>query len=258
MIVRCTKKMLDLLGGRSVAVGEFPATDDDWYLDLIWFDRRKCLLLVHAGTLFPVFRADVRSPRLRPPGHNPVPAVQAELATERLPLDMFGPLQPDDVHVARTASRSILGFMNQMTHEVRYQVMRADDVRNCDIDALKRQLRRTLRNHGGYVRPIDLVTKHCAPLAAPTQPAGAPKVTGEKRPPMGRTTIPELRDCASVATKGRRLPVTQTSRVDVGTAGKGHGSNRAICRCFVSGAAQESNLPTVGYHGLPVLTLKQL
>ena len=71
-------------------------------------------------------------------------------------------------------------------------------------------------------------------------------MTGEKRPPMGRTTIPELRDCGSVATKGRRLPVTQTSGVDVGSAGKGHGSNRAICRCFVSGAAQESNLPTVG------------
>ena len=67
MIVRCTKKMLDLLGGRSVSVGELPATDDDWYLDLIWFDRRKCLLLVHAGTLFSVFRADVRSPRLRRP-----------------------------------------------------------------------------------------------------------------------------------------------------------------------------------------------
>lgn len=177
MIVRCTKKMLDLLGGRSVSVGEFPATDDDWYLDLIWFDRRKCLLLVHAGTLFSVFRADVRSPQLRPPGPYLVPAVQAELAAERLPLDIFGPLQPDDVRVARTASRSMLGFMNQMTVEIRYQAMRSDDIRNCDIDALNCQLRRTLRTRGGYVRPIDLVTKHCAPLAPSTQPGGAPKVT---------------------------------------------------------------------------------
>ena len=168
MIVRCTKKMLHLLGARSVSVEEFPATDDDWYLDLIWFDRRKCLLLVHAGTLFSVFRADVRSAELRPPGAYLVPAVQAELADERLPLDMFGRLQPDDVRIARTASRSMLGFMNQMTVEIRYQVMRSDDVRNCDTDALNRQLRRTPRNRGGYVRPIDLVTEHCAPLAPPT------------------------------------------------------------------------------------------
>ncbi len=177
MIVRCTKKMLDLLGGGSGSVGEFPATDDDWYLDLIWFDRRKCLLLVHAGTLFPVFRADVRSPQLRPPGAYLVPAVQAELAAERLPPDIFGPLRSDDVRIARTASRSMLGFMNQMTVEIRYRVMRSNDVRNCDIDALNRQLRRTLRNRNGYVRPIDLVTKHCAPLAPSTQPAGASEVT---------------------------------------------------------------------------------
>ncbi len=177
MIVRCTKKMLNLLGGGSGSVGEFPATDDDWYLDLIWFDRRKCLLLVHAGTLFSVFRADIRSARLRPPGPYLVSAVQAELATERLPPEIFGPLQPDHVRIARTASRSMLGFMNQMTVELRYQVMRSDDVRNCDIDALNCQLRRTLRNRGGYMRPIDVVTKHCAPIAPSTQPAVAPEVT---------------------------------------------------------------------------------
>ena len=174
MIVRCTKKMLDLLGSRSVSVGEFPAADDDWYLDLLWFDRRKCLLLVHTGTLFSVFRADIRTAELRPPGPYLVPAVHAELAAERLPLDAFGPLHSDDVRVARTASRSMLGFINQMTVEIRYQVMRSDDVRNCDIDALNGQLRRTLRNRGGYVRPIDLVTEHCAPLRP--RPSGARKL----------------------------------------------------------------------------------
>lgn len=177
MIVRCTKKMLHLLGGRSVSIGEFPVTDDDWYLDLIWFDRRKCLLLVHAGTLFSVFRADIRSAQLRPPGPYLVTAVQAELANERLPLDTFGPLQPDDVRVARTASRSMLGFMNQMTVEIRYQVLRSDDVRNCDLDALNHQLRRTLRNRGGYVCPIELVASQCAPLAPPTESAGAGTVS---------------------------------------------------------------------------------
>src|SRR5207247_415481 len=36
--------------------------------NLLWLDRRKCLLLTHAGTLFPVFVADVRAADLRPPG----------------------------------------------------------------------------------------------------------------------------------------------------------------------------------------------
>ncbi len=67
MVVRCTKKLLDLLG-RSVSPTERPPGDDDWYANLLWLDRRKCLLLVHAGTLFPVFRTDVLVDELRPLG----------------------------------------------------------------------------------------------------------------------------------------------------------------------------------------------
>ena len=56
MVVRCTKKMLDLLGGRSVTLDELPPTNDDWYLNLVWIERQKCLLLTHSGTLFSDFR----------------------------------------------------------------------------------------------------------------------------------------------------------------------------------------------------------
>ena len=161
--------MLDLLGGRSVALGEFPPQDDDWYLDLLWIDRRKCLLLTHTDTLFSVFRAGVRNADLLPPGPYLVAAIQTELGTERLPPDTFGRLQPDDVRFARTASRSTLGFMNQMTFEIRYQVARHGGLPDCDTDDLNHQLRRTLRSRGGYTRPIDLVTQRLRPHRAPTR-----------------------------------------------------------------------------------------
>src|SRR6266545_8012277 len=44
MVVRCTKKMLDLLGGRSITLSKLPPTDEDWYLNLLWIDRQKCVL----------------------------------------------------------------------------------------------------------------------------------------------------------------------------------------------------------------------
>jgi hypothetical protein len=56
VVVRCTRRMLDLLGGRSITLSELPATDDDRDLNLLWIDRQKCLPLTHAGTLFSVFR----------------------------------------------------------------------------------------------------------------------------------------------------------------------------------------------------------
>ena len=35
----------DLLGVRAAALSEVPPGDDDWYMNLLWIERRKCLLL---------------------------------------------------------------------------------------------------------------------------------------------------------------------------------------------------------------------
>jgi len=126
----------------------------------------------HAGTLFSVFRPGIKLAVLRPLGPYLVAAIRAELLAERLSIDTFGPLRPDDVRLACTASRSTLGFMNQMTFEIRYHVARRGGLSGCDIDDLRR-LRRTLRNRGDeYVRPIDLVAEDCAPVAPATTPDG--------------------------------------------------------------------------------------
>src|SRR3972149_2635576 len=49
-------------------IGARAPADDEWYLNLLWIERGKCLLLTHAGTLFRVFVADVRKADLLPIG----------------------------------------------------------------------------------------------------------------------------------------------------------------------------------------------
>ena len=159
MVVRCTKKMLDLLGGRKLTLSELPPTDDDWYLNLVWIERQKCLLLTHAGTLFSVFRGGIHVADLRPLGDYLVDAIEAELRAEGLPADTFSQLERHDLRLAKTASRSTLGFMNEMAFELRYLIADAGGLGRCDIDALNHGLRRTLRNRGEYVRPIELVAR---------------------------------------------------------------------------------------------------
>jgi hypothetical protein len=105
VVVRGTKKMLDLLG-RDVTLSEPAPSDDDWYLNLLWIERQKCLLLTHSGTLFSVFRAGIRVADLRPLGNYVVQAIETELHAERLPEDTFSQLDPSDVRIAKTASRS--------------------------------------------------------------------------------------------------------------------------------------------------------
>lgn len=148
--------MLALLGG-AVTLADPPPSDDDWYANLLWLERRKCLLLTHAGTLFSAFAPDVRAADLRRLGPWVSAIVERELRSEGMPPDALGSFDPDSVQIAKTASRSVLGFMNDMATHIDYAVAAAGGLGRCDIDAVNRQLRRTPYNRGGFVYPIDLV-----------------------------------------------------------------------------------------------------
>jgi hypothetical protein len=114
--------MLDLLGSRNVTLSEPAPSDGDWYLNLLWIERQKCLLLTHSGTLFSVFRAGVRVADLRPLGDYVVEAIETALRSEGLPADTFSQLDHDDVRVAKTASRHTLGFMKEMAFELEWHI----------------------------------------------------------------------------------------------------------------------------------------
>ena len=170
MVVRCTKKVLDLLG-RDVMLTEPAPSDDDWYLNLLWVERQKCLLLTHSGTLFSVFRAGIRVADLRPLGGYLVGAIETELRAEQLPAGTFAQLDPTDVRIAKTASRSTLGYMKEMAFELEWSISSDGGLDRVDFDELNHALRRELRSHGrDYARPIELVNQH---LANPRGPAGA-------------------------------------------------------------------------------------
>jgi len=151
--------MLDLLGSRPVTLDDLPPADDDWYLNLIWIERQKCLLLTHTGTLFSVFRAGVHVENLRPLGAYLVEAIKTELRAENLPEDTFPALDPDSVQLANTASRSTLGFMTEMAFELDWIITNKRGLRRSDIPELNHALRRMLWNRGDYIRPIELVNQ---------------------------------------------------------------------------------------------------
>jgi hypothetical protein len=52
--------------------------------------------------------------------------------------------------------------MSEMAFELRYLIAGTGGLRRCDPDVLNHGLRRTLRNRGEYVRPIELVAQRLA------------------------------------------------------------------------------------------------
>ena len=89
-ILRCTKKRLHVIRPEQLAT-QGP-DDEDWYANLLVLDRRKCLFLTHAGTLFTIFEPDVRASDLRATKNLVVELIERELLPESLPADVFGDL----------------------------------------------------------------------------------------------------------------------------------------------------------------------
>jgi len=68
-------------------------------------------------------------------------------------------LDPGAVSVARTASRQVLGFMNDTAQTSRWVIDEAGGLEHGDLQELNRFLRRTLPNRGGYHRPLERVAE---------------------------------------------------------------------------------------------------
>jgi hypothetical protein len=159
VVLRCTAKVLNLLGARPRDLVTSEPADDDWYANLLWIERRKCLLLAHAGTLFSVFIPGIRKADLLPIGPTVVSLIHDQLRIEGVPVDRFGVLDPNAVELGKTASRSVLGYMNEIGRFCEYAVAGRGGLERCDLDELNREIRRELhltRQPPGYFVPIEL------------------------------------------------------------------------------------------------------
>ncbi len=161
VILRCTAKVLTLLGARAAA--DVESGDDDFYANLLWIEGRKCLLVTHAATMFPVFVPDIRKGDVTPFGPWVSCQVAAALADEDLDPRVLGDLDPRDAVVTRTASRRTLGVMTDMTHTIEWIVVSEGGLARCDGGTLNRHIRRHLHTHdGGYATAMDLVGERAA------------------------------------------------------------------------------------------------
>jgi len=140
-----------------------PAPDlEDWYANLLWFDGRKCLLLTHSATLFSIFEADVRAAELRATGPLVTRLIGRELRSEGLPSGTFADLEPGRVILATTASRSVVGCMNDMAFMCEHAISGSGGLSRTDLAALNHRLRRNINSARGYQPLIELAAARLA------------------------------------------------------------------------------------------------
>lgn len=165
VLLRCTTRLLKLLGSRAGVLVDAEPAVDDWYANVFVVERRKCLLFVHADTLFSVLTTDVRVPQLDDLGVYIATHVVDALASEGLAATALGPTDPSGVRVAKTANRRVLGHMKEMSFDAQHLIRRDGGLRLADLDSVNRRLRRQLRgrdSRGEYVVPLELAAA-CSP-----------------------------------------------------------------------------------------------
>ena len=159
MILRCTKKLLAVLGASRVAEPGPTPDAKDWYANLLWFDRRKCLLLTHAATLFSIFETDVRAVDLNATHRLVTELAGRELHREGLPPATFGNLRSQELILAKTADRSVLGCMNDMAFLCEVAISDAGGLAHCDLGELNHALHRNITSSRGYRPPVELAAQ---------------------------------------------------------------------------------------------------
>lgn len=159
MIVRCTSKLLAVI--RSARLADNPPDGEDWYANLLWFSRRKCLLLTHAATLFAIFEPDVRTVDVRDPGRLVTGLIRRELLREWLPGQRSAAW--DEVVLAKTADRSVPGCMNDMAVLCEVAIIRSGGLAGTNVADLNQAPRRHINGPPWLHPPIELATRRLRP-----------------------------------------------------------------------------------------------
>ena len=90
----------------------------------VYIDGKKCILLVHDGTLFSSLTLNVGVGLLRPIAGYVYSQIVQALESEGFPPDALGDVDYRQIRLARTRSRSLLGSMNDMVIMARHVILR--------------------------------------------------------------------------------------------------------------------------------------
>ena len=155
VILRCTKKLLAVLGaGRVAEPGPTPDAGD-----------------------FSIFEADVRAVDLRATHRLVAELVERELRREGLPPATFGNLRSQELILAKTADRSVLGCMNDMAFLCEVAISDAGGLAHCDLGELNHALHRNINSSRGYRPPVELAAQQ------PERGQSSGQETGQQQAP---------------------------------------------------------------------------
>ncbi len=158
-LIRCTRKLLKVVGKPSVESESGVACLGGWHANLLWIERRKCVLFTNDETLFSIF-----VPGLKKPDFQSLDNIFTQILFRSLRTEGFNQKQIErvldeysSVEFAQSNNRSVIGSMNDLAYQLNCMIRSAGGLRNTVRDEVNFQLNRI---------PMGAIRKHCFSVIA--------------------------------------------------------------------------------------------
>ena len=136
----------------------------NWYCNIIRIDRRTCLLFTNEKTLYTFLIPNVKKANLKNIVNEFLVNLSYNLQVEGFGLDIINKVMQEykEIEFAKTASKKILGSMNQIAFEYAIRVQMKEGLCNIRILETNRDMNKTLRSMlkgKKYFYPIEALRK---------------------------------------------------------------------------------------------------
>ena len=143
-IIRCTNKLLSELKLKSADILHSRYELGNWHANLLRIDRRKCVLFTNDRTLYTFLVPGFTKTHFQ--NFNEVfrQNLFKNLMLEGLPQRYIEIFLDDirKIEITKTNNRSVLGSMNDLTFQLKYQIAHEGGLLNADIMKLNHELNR--------------------------------------------------------------------------------------------------------------------
>ena len=160
-IIHCTQKLLKLLKRDITDIDKIPPNPEglgNWYANLLWFNRKKCILFTNEKTLYTFLIPKVKKENLKNIIDEFLFNLNMNLQAEKFPLEVINKVMQEytDMGFAKTASRHVLGSMNELAFEYKYLIInRYEGIENIRILGVNKEINRTIMRGIKYLHPIE-------------------------------------------------------------------------------------------------------
>ena len=137
------------------------AVDDEfygsWFANLLYLDRRECILFTNSRTLYSFAVLGVKKADLAFLGQIFSEHLMRSMRSEAVKPSFLAKVERSlcEVIVARTNNKSVLGSMNDLLVQLKTRVWHQGGVLKCDMVKLNKELNRIPMGAIGYSYAVD-------------------------------------------------------------------------------------------------------